>query len=271
MRLPASTKADILFTGAPPFFLYFALALKVLRRARLIYRITDFYPEAIIAHLGRRPPPLWLLEKLTWLLRRRVDLFEALGEDQRAILLRGGIAADRIIVKRYTAPVDITGDEQPASPPPVLAGHRVLLYSGNYGTAHDVETVVQGLKRHHHGGSGQFGLWLNATGPNADRIERDLTALDIPVARTQPVAREALPSLLAAAGVHLITLRPEFAGIVFPSKVYGCILSRRPILFVGPENSDVHMLCMRAEQPYMRVEPGDAAGFAEALDVLSRP
>ena len=56
---------------------------------------------------------------------------------------------------------------------------------------------------------------------------------------------------------------------MFPSKVYACIQSKRPILFVGPEESDVHALCQRAQQPYVRVAPGDANGLARALDELA--
>lgn len=268
LRNPNSHRAELQFTGAPPFFLYFAVVLKLLRRMRLIYRITDFYPETIIAHVGRLPLALGLLARLTWWLRRRVDRFEALGEDQKKILLAGGIAPERIAVERDCAPVTITGRETPAARPPTLAGCRVLLYSGNYGIAHDVETVVQGLALHRPTGTGRFGLWLNASGQNADAVERRLSALGVPVARTPLVALAELPALLAAADVHLITLRPEFAGIVLPSKVYGCIGSGRPILFVGPESSDVHLLCVRAAQHYVRVSPGDAAGFARALDEL---
>jgi len=128
--------------------------------------------------------------------------------------------------------------------------------------------VVQGLALHRRTGTTQFGLWLNASGQNADAVERRLTALGVPLARTPTVALAGLPALLAAADVHLITLRPEFVGIVLPSKVYGCIKSGRPILFVGPESSDVHLLCARGAQHYVRVAPGDATGFARALDAL---
>ena len=78
-----SSKTEIIFTGAPPFMLFLVVA-KIIRNTRLVYRITDFYPEVLIAELGRRP---WLLaiERLTWFLRRRVVGFEVLGEDQRAI------------------------------------------------------------------------------------------------------------------------------------------------------------------------------------------
>jgi hypothetical protein len=269
LRHPDSRGADVLFTGAPPFMLYFAVTLKYLRGARLTYRITDFYPEAIVAHLGRRPPLLGLLLRFTWWLRRKVERFEVLGEDQRALLMRGGIVADRIAVKRYSAPVPISGREPPAAKPPGLAQHKVLLYSGNYGVAHEVDTVVEGFERHHRNGSGRFRLWLNATGRNADVIERRLAALGIPVARTQPVALDALPGLLAAADAHLITLRAAFAGIVLPSKVYACILSKRPIVFVGPTESDVHLLCAEADQRYIQIAPGDPIGFARALDELA--
>ena len=268
LRARRSHGADVQFTGSPPFMLYFAFALKFLRRARLIYRITDFYPEAIIAHLGRKPLLLGWLERATWFLRRRVDRFEVLGQDQRDLLGRGGIPDDRITVARDSAPVTITGDEQPAPTPAGLSGRKILLYSGNYGVAHDVETVVGGLLEHHRTGNGRFGLWLNATGRNADLVEQRLKALNVPVARTAPVPLAELPALLAAADAHLIALRSEFSGIVLPSKVYGCIQSKRPILFVGPTSSDVHLLCTQAGIRYAQVTPGDRAGFARALEKL---
>jgi hypothetical protein len=264
-----SSQAELIFTGAPPFMLFFIIVTKMIRNTRLIYRITDFYPEVLIAELGFRP---WLLaiERLTWFLRRRVDGFEVLGDDQRTILIAGGIAPDRIYVKRDVSPVEVRGDEVPIETPVQLKGLQVLLYSGNYGVAHDSDTVVGGLIRHHREGAGTFGLWLNAIGSRADLVEQQLREGGIPVVRSQPGPLEELPRLLVTADAHLITLRPEFSGIVLPSKVYGCIASRRPILFIGPDSSDVHMLCRDAGLPaYEHVETGDIDGFAAALDRLA--
>lgn len=159
-----------MFTGAPPFMLFFIIAVKWLRGARLVYRTTDFYPEVLIAALGRR---WWLmpLERLAWSLRRRVDAFEVLGEDQRAILLGHGIDPGRITLRRDRSPVAFRGDERPVAVPAELHGRKVLLYSGNYAVAHDVDTVVEGLVRHHRAGAAAFGLWLNATGAAAGIVE----------------------------------------------------------------------------------------------------
>jgi hypothetical protein len=259
--------SEILFTGAPPFMLYFAIIAKYILGARLIYRITDFYPEVVLAELGHRSLLLGLLERLTWFIRRRVDFFQALGEDQRELLLAGGIPPGRIVLKRDFSPVPITGQETPMAAPEALRGHKILLYSGNYGVAHEVDTVVEGLVRHHRTGSGRFALWLNGSGPNIERVGERLRSAGVPVARTQPVPLDQLAPLLAAADLHLISLRAQFSGIVLPSKVYACIASRRPILFVGPESSDVHRLCLEAPSTrYERVEPGDVAAFTARLE-----
>ena len=107
------------------------------------------------------------------------------------------------------------------------------------------------------------------TGKNAAVMEERLLCANVPAAWTQPVPLADLPSLLAAADVHLITLRNPFAGYVLPSKVYACIASRRPILFIGPASSDVHLLCSEERSiTYERVEPGDIGGFAAALERL---
>jgi hypothetical protein len=159
---------------------------------------------------------------------------------------------------------------RPLPSPPELIGHKILLYSGNYGLAHEVDTVVEGLICHHRNGSGRFGLWLNASGQNAEAVARRLLAARIPLAYSRPVALNSLGALLAAADVHLITLRTQFSGIVLPSKIYACIESRRPILFVGPTSSDVHFLCMRsAKLLYKRVDPGDSDGFANVLEYFA--
>lgn len=267
---PRARGSELLITGSPPFMLFFGVPAKWLRRAALRYRITDFYPEVVIADSGKASFPLALLARVTWWLRRRVDMFEVLGEDQRKILLAGGIALNRIVLKRDTSPVEITGDEKPSPKPREIENRFVLLYSGNYGVAHEVDTVLEGYLRHHREGSGRFALWLNATGANADLIEIRLKAADLVYARTSPGPLSELPRIMAAADAHLITLRNEFAGFVLPSKIYAGLASHRPILFVGPMASDVHLLCCQSKDTlYEHVQCGDGAGFAAALERLA--
>src|SRR3982750_2180346 len=91
---------EILFTGSPPFLIQLLVPLNLLLRKRLTYRITDFHPECLMAEMDRVPVPLRLFHRWTVALRRRVDRFEALGEDQRERLLAIGIEPGRSGIKR---------------------------------------------------------------------------------------------------------------------------------------------------------------------------
>src|SRR5262249_1070397 len=95
----------ILFTGAPPLLIHLMAPLKVLWRGRLVYRITDFHPECLIAAQERPSHLLGLVLALTKFWRRRIDAFEVLGEDQQARLRQVGIPAERIALVRDGSPV----------------------------------------------------------------------------------------------------------------------------------------------------------------------
>ena len=263
---------EVLFTGSPPFLIQLLVPLKRCSlRQRLTYRITDFHPECLMAGMERVPAALRLFHRWTVALRRRVDGFEVLGEDQRRRLLEIGIPPERIVLRRDASPVEIPPGTEPLERPAGAAGRAVLLYSGNFGVAHDHETFVEGYRRHHREGSGRVALWLNATGAKADRVEEILRREGLPVHRSRPVPLALLPRLLVTPDAHLITLRDGFVGYVLPSKVYGCIRFGKRVLFVGSAGSDVHLLGSR-DLPagrYRRVDVGDPAGVAHALEEIA--
>jgi hypothetical protein len=261
---------EILFTGSPPFLIQLLVPLNLLLGKRLTYRITDFHPECLMAEMGRVPAPLRLFHRWTVALRRRVDRFEVLGEDQRRRLLDLGIDPGRIVLKRDPSPVEIPPDTQPLERPAELSRYAILLYSGNFGVAHDHETFVEGYRRHHREGSGRVALWLNATGSKADRVEEILRREGLPVHRGRPVPLELLPRLLVTPDAHLITLRDGFVGYVLPSKVYGCVQSGLPLLYIGSAGSDVHLLGSQGlpSGSYLRMDVGDSAGVTRALEEI---
>ena len=263
-------RADgILFTGSPPFMIHLLAPLRFLWRARLVYRITDFHPECAIAALPRPSLALRLLLGLTNFWRRRVDGFEVLGFDQMRRLAGTGIPEGRIALVRDGSPVRFGDADRPEPLPADLSGACVLLYSGNYGVAHELDTVVEGYALHHRKGSGRVRLWLSATGGGADELSRRLTAAGLPFNRSAPVAIERLPGLLRAPTAHLVTLKDAFVGYVMPSKIYACVASGRPVLFVGSSDSDVDLLAREGASGYWRVDCGDAAGFAAALEAVA--
>lgn len=260
---------QIVFTGSPPLFLHWIAPLNLLLRKRIVYRITDFHPECSMAARGRPSWSLNLVYRLTMFWRRRVTAFEVLGEDQRTRLIDIGIKPERIHVKPDRSPALIDETTAPLEWPKAEAGQVLLLYSGNWGIAHDHQTFLQAYRQHHRQGSGRVLFWLNAVGTTTNTIETFLREERLPYRRSFPVPLEKLANLLVTPDAHLITLSDAFVGFVLPSKVHGCVASHRPILYVGSEQSDVHRLCLGGKADYQRIPVGDIDGCAAALEHLA--
>ena len=222
-------RADaVLFTGSPPLMLHFIAPLNLIIRTKLIYRITDFHPECLIAERGQAGFFLSVLLRLTRFWRRRIDMFEVLGLDQARRLAESGIPEERICLKRDPSPVVFSAGLRPLPLPDDLRdGSGVILYSGNWGVAHDEDTFIEAYSEYFRQSPHGLRFWLNAVGSKADRVESELRRRGVSVYRSMPVPLEQLPPLLLAADVHLITLRDAFVGYVLPSKVHACIEFRK--------------------------------------------
>lgn len=261
---------DIVVTGSPPFLSYILIVLNsAIWRRRLIYRITDFYPETILATGAM--PWLKLLVPLFERLRRAANLVEVLGEDQHRRLSENGMASARIRLLRDRSPIGSWVGAS-AAPRPFAEDEVLLLYSGNMGTAHEVETFCAAYRSHVETGSNRVRLWINGTGKGIDTVRRYCEEHRLPLHVTPPAPLANLPGILLAADAHLVLLGDPFWGYVLPSKIYACLESRRPIFYVGPAESDVHLLAQRHATEYWHVTPSDVEGCLNALESLaSRP
>lgn len=147
-------------------------------------------------------------------------------------------------------------------------GGGVILYSGNWGVAHDEDTFIEAYSRYVASSSNPLRLWINATGAKADRVERELRARGLPFYRSHLVPLEQLASLLIAVDVHLVTLRDAVVGYVLPSKVPA---SSRASVFCSLAAK--HLTCIDwrasvAPGQYRRFDVGDVEGASVALRCL---
>ena len=75
---------------------------------------------------------------------------------------------------------------------------------------------------------------------------------------------DALKYSLSAADVHWISLRPEFEGLVVPSKIYGIAAAGRPIIAITAKDGEIAALVQRHRCGFV-IEPGDARALAARL------
>jgi colanic acid biosynthesis glycosyl transferase WcaI len=264
--LKSRGRGELLVTGSPPFLSSLMILINALLwRQHLIYRITDFYPETILAS-GQASWLRWLAPVFK-AIRARADQFEVLGHDQERRLIEDGTDPSKIVLVRDGSPVELDAALEPLASP-FEPGARILLYSGNLGVAHPIEVVCEAYRRHVHAGSNRVRLWMNGVGARVPELVAYCKQHNLPLHVSGPVDLDQLGRLLITPDAHLVLLGTSYWGYVLPSKIYACLESGKPILFVGPPESDVALL-MREADDGRHLQTTDIESCFQFLENLS--
>ncbi len=235
---------DAVLTGTDPI-LGFASALawkKFHPGVRLAHWCFDLFPAAAVADGRLRPEslPARQLDRLAARALRAHDLVADLGPDMRRRLpARGGGRVATIIPWALAEP--------PTPLPPEAAERRALfgaariglLYGGNFGRAHDCILTLE-LARRCRPWSIRFVFGVR--GARLPELRAALRSDDHNVAIVPFADETRLAARLGAADIHLVSLRPEWAGLVAPSKFVGALAAGRPVIYEGPAASDIGRL-----------------------------
>jgi glycosyltransferase involved in cell wall biosynthesis len=96
-------------------------------------------------------------------------------------------------------------------------------------------------------------------------VEEEVRRRALPNVQFRPYQdRAGLSCSLGVGDVHLVSLRPEVEGYVFPSKLYGILAAGRPVVFIGDREGEISLLVER-ERIGVAVRQGEAAGLADQL------
>ena len=231
MRGLTLRRPDLVVTlTTPPLLSLLGSAIKLVRGSRHVIWEMDVYPDvAIDLGLFRGGGVAdRMIGALADSSRRYADRIIALGECMRTRLLGRGIPASKIVVAdNWADSAAITPLERPAD------GRLTVLYSGNLGLAHDLETVLAAIATLDTDDRFRF-LFVGGGGRRAELAAFCDAHAITSVSLLPYVQRGSLSESLAAGDIGLVTQRNACVGSVVPSKVYGLLAAGRPILFVGP-------------------------------------
>lgn len=242
--------------------------------AGVVHWTQDIYPEIVSAHFGAALAlPLWPLRRRRDAAWRDARGCVVLGEGMAAEVAAHGVGRKRIAIIPNWAPREL---EAPA-PAADIAARRaawglgekfIVAYSGNLGRVHEFAAVVAAAERLKLREDIAF-LFIGA-GARFDEVRAAAQARGLrQVHFRPPEPREHLAAALAAVDLHLVTLKPAFARLVYPSKLAGVLAAGRPVVFVGPTDGEIARLLAR-EQCGAAFAPADAHGLAEAIARCSR-
>ena len=143
-------------------------------------------------------------------------------------------------------------------------GAIVLLYSGSMNNKQGLDILTKVI---HILIGDQDLVWLLAgEGPTKAKLKKSVEGLkNVKVLPLQPAT--SINEWLNIADIHLLPQKEDAADLVMPSKLLGILASGRPLVASSPADSELGKL---TEEAGIRVEPGDAEGFATAIRRLSR-
>ena len=258
----------ILAMTDPPFEGIVGAFIALLKRKPYVYNIRDMYPDMAVGGSIVKPGLLARIwERLhRWALRRATTVI-VLGEDMRQRIIAKGVAASRVLIVRDGAEL------APANPPApdieVIRAIRgdfrfVLLHAGNLGFYGAWDTLLEGARQ-----LAKENIGLVFVGDGAQRERLQLAAKDIPNVRFLPFfPGSKVPSVLAAADAHVITVKHGLEGVVVPSKMYGILAAGKAIVAVAPDSCDV--VSLGGQQGFsISCDPDNPGQFAACVRQIS--
>ena len=243
----------------PPLTSVFGRVLKLSRGCRHFIWEMDVYPD-IAVDLGALKPRSMLtcvIGALADWSRRNADGIIVLGEEMKARLIARDIPEHKIhIAENWSDGTEI-------APLPFPEGPLVVHYSGNFGLAHDVDTIAATIRAF--ANDTRFRFVFAGGGVRRRQMENLCTEQGIANVVFRPYSSRAeLAASLADGHLGLVTQLPQTCGSIVPSKTYGIMAAGRPILYIGPREATPARIIERFQCGW-QVDPGDTGTLANLL------
>lgn len=273
-----SHNRPILVLTNPPFLSFACLVARLFRpKLRFALLVFDVYPDTAI-HLGLLAKDGWpakLWEKLNILSFRAAKKVIVIGRCMKDVILAKGQRVGLDLTSKIEL-IHIWADDQMirnAAPnlPSVFRGRNledkfIVLYSGNMGRFHDLETILGAAEKLKDHPSIRFAF----IGEGAKK-EKVIEAIDRNNLKNcivdTYVPKEELGGLLRSAHVGLATLMPGQEGLSVPSKTLGLMAAGLPVIAVMSPSSEIALLAEEAGFGVV-VAPGDVDKMVQTLEGL---
>lgn len=270
----AGWRGDVLLlTSAPPFLPILGYLAHLCFGVSYVCLIYDLYPDVAIA-LNVLTPQHWLA--------RLWDLFNhQIWQRSSGIIVLSSTMKDRAIAKFPEIADKISVIHNWADPNWIrplpkaenwfakqhgLTERFTVLYSGNIGRCHEMETIIEAAEQLKNDPIQFVFIGDGAKRTSCLQKVQDLGLENCLFLPYQD--KKNLPYSLTAADVSLVSIAKNLEGLVVPSKLYGILASGRPIAAICEPHSYLCQLVAEADCGSTFIQ-GDSHGLANFLRFLS--
>jgi glycosyltransferase involved in cell wall biosynthesis len=262
----------------PPFLGLVGYIFKRLRRQHYVVLIYDIFPDGLVRFGLLKESALitrlWVkMNRVVW---ENADIVFTIGDKMRDELERKFDASKTPVGKIVVVPNWANTDwirplakaENEFARKYDLVGKLTIMYSGNLGETHDIETILAAARELKEQESIRF--VIIGDGSKKQTVERakcrdDLANLT--VLALQP--EQTLPCSLAAAEIGIVTLDSGCEGLSVPSKTFYYMAAGCALIGLCDGDSEVAHIIYE-HNCGITVEPGDVEAMVSAILALAR-
>lgn len=261
----------------PPILPLAAMLAKRLDSTPYVYVIYDMYPEMPIEldYLDEDSLPARLWFRLMGIVYRDADRIVVLG-DSMDRKLREKMADDPdfddekiVSIPNWENPNFIEPMDKDSNDFAREQGFDdtfTVLYSGNIGRFHELETAIDAINELESRGREDIQLVIIGDGARKESLQEYVQQRDIDNVHFlpfQPLKR--IPQTLTSGDVSLVGIKPRMEGLCVSSKLYSSLAAGMPVLAVVGEGDEVARV-VREQNCGRWVESGDAVCAADVLE-----
>ncbi len=263
----------VLLTSAPPFLPIVGYLAHLFFKLSYVCLIYDIYPDIAIA-LGVIPKNHWLarfwqaINKKIWQKARGIVVLSP-AMKQRVVAACPEVADKVSVIHSWGDPnliVPIVKKDNWFAKKYNLVNKFTVLYSGNMGRCHDMDTILAAAKQLQ---DEPIQFVCIGGGAKHESVIQAVNQLGLNNFLFLPYQdKEVLPYSLTACDLSLVSVEAGMESLVAPSKLYPALATGRPIAAICSEYSYLRQLIGDA-QCGASFENGDSYGLVEFIRLLN--
>ena len=253
----------------PPLLPFFGAFIAKIKGIPFIYWAMDLQPELSYSTGLLREGSIVgkILNKLTQYTIRNSERIIVLDDDMKNYLIKRGGNRNKIFsVPVWPVMTKYYDGDRLSNPFRVqnkFKDKTVVMYSGNYGNAHPIDTLLEVAFQLREESSILFVFVGGGTQySKVAYYRKELNCANIIQLPYQP--KEYIHISLASADFHVVVLNKKTVGFTHPNKIYGAMYVGRPIIFIGPKKSYAGKI-LRDNPSNLSFQEGQSIELSEAI------
>lgn len=264
---------EIVFVSYPVILPPFIWLICKIRQWDYTYIIYDFYPDCAVelGYIKRNGIFHKIWDRLNDHILRDAKNVVALGPRMRSHIINTvgeKFSEEKVVIIHNWADGDFiqpkSKEENWFSQKHDLVDKFALIYSGNIGEFHDLETLIRAGTEI----TTNIKILIIGEGDNKSTITnlaKDLDVLgdSVDILPYQPW--KTVPYSLTAGDVSIVAVKPEFEGLCVSSKLYSALATGQPVLIIAREHDDESQIIQKYDAG-KQVSPGNPEAIIKAVN-----